>query len=68
MGHPGWDDVVFVRSHRCSNGDCVEIASLPGEKVAMRSSLIPNAPVCVVTREEWRSFVEAVKAGEFDHV
>jgi hypothetical protein len=68
VGHSGWDDAVFVRSDRCSGGDCVEIASLPGGQVALRSSLTPDASPCVVTREEWCAFVEAVKAGDFDGV
>jgi hypothetical protein len=37
-----------------------------GEEISIRSSKHPNGIVVNYDRDEWRAFVEAVKAGEFD--
>lgn len=50
-----------------SNGaQCVEVAdNLPGV-VAVRDSKNPNGPALVFTPDEWRAFIDGVKADEFD--
>ncbi|MER6416755.1 DUF397 domain-containing protein [Streptomyces humidus] len=55
---------------RCAPGaeeheERVEIASLPGGAVAMRSSLDPET-VLRYTEAEWRAFVLGARDGEFD--
>lgn len=73
--HWGWgvtgsepgDELAFVGRAFCSIGDCVEAARLPDGRVALRSSLAPDA-LCVVTAGEWTQFLETVKAGRFDTV
>lgn len=58
---------VWRKSTR-SNGpsDCVEVAdNLPGV-VALRDSKDQAGPVLAYTPDGWRTFVEGVKAGEFD--
>jgi Domain of unknown function (DUF397) len=52
----------------CSVGDCVEAARLPDGRVALRSSLTPDAPLWLVTSGEWAQFLETVKAGGFDTI
>jgi hypothetical protein len=52
------------RASRCTNGGCVEVKT--GEEISIRSSKHPNGSVVNYDRDEWRAFVEAVKAGEFD--
>jgi hypothetical protein len=59
-------ELEFVGREFCSVGDCVEAARLPDGRVALRSSLTPDAPLWVVTAGEWAQFLEAVKAGGFD--
>jgi hypothetical protein len=49
-------------------GDCVEAARLPDGRVALRSSLTPDAPLWIVSGGEWAQFLETVKAGGFDTV
>lgn len=44
---------------------CVEIYGLESEFVAIRDSKRPHI-VVTVTREEWQSFIDGVKLGEFD--
>ena len=58
----------FVGREFCSLGDCVEAARLPDGRVALRSSLTPDAPHWVVTAGEWAQFLETVKAGGFDTI
>lgn len=55
-------------SYSGSNGGaCVEVArNLPGV-VAVRDSKDRTGPVLVFGPAEWRTFADAVKAGEFDH-
>ena len=52
------------RSNDGGDGDCVEVAALPG-RVAMRDSKDPAGPVLAFTRAEWRAFLGGVRAGEF---
>jgi Domain of unknown function (DUF397) len=48
-------------SHSLANGECVEVATLPGE-IAVRDSKNPADPVVRYRTVQWRAFVEAVKA------
>ena len=45
------------------NGSCVEIADL-GAAAAVRDSKDQNGPKLIFTADEWRSFVESIKAGK----
>lgn len=53
------------RVHACESNTCVEIAAMANSPVFVRSSERPGE-ITVLTREEWRDFVVAVKKGEFD--
>jgi hypothetical protein len=49
-------------SHSSQDGNCVEVAAnLPGV-VAIRDSKDPGGPALVVTREQWRRFVAALRS------
>jgi Domain of unknown function (DUF397) len=61
-------DLTFVGREFCSGGDCVEVARLADGRVALRSSLAPDASPFVVTSEEWAQFLRAAKSGCFDGV
>ncbi|MEW2134935.1 DUF397 domain-containing protein [Streptomyces sp. NPDC005435] len=52
--------------HSGGNGNCVEVASLPGGGVAVRNSRDPEGPALVYTREEVFAFFAGVRDGEFD--
>lgn len=49
-----------------ANGDCVEVANLPGGKVGVRDSKDAGGAVLVFTPSEWHAFTGGVKLGEFD--
>lgn len=47
-------------------GNCVELAALEGDEIAMRNSRDPEGTALIYTREEIEAFVAGVKDGEFD--
>ena len=51
-----------------SQGNCVEVAQLPGDQVAVRNSRHPDGPALIYTRDEMVAFVEGAKDGDFDHL
>ena len=60
-------DLYWVKSSLSfSNGNCVEIAGLPGGGVGVRNSRDRGGPVLRFTPGEWRAFLGGVRNGEFD--
>jgi Domain of unknown function (DUF397) len=55
-------------SRSAENGNCVEIAALPGNKIGVRDSKdnAAGCPVLTFTFAEWSSFVIGLKKGELD--
>ena len=51
-----------------ANGNCVEVASLPGGAIGVRNSRNSAGPVLRFTPEEWRAFLGGVRNGEFDRI
>jgi uncharacterized protein DUF397 len=49
-----------------ANGNCVEVASLPGGTIGVRNSRDTAGPVLVFTPDEWHAFVGGVRNGDFD--
>lgn len=62
-------EVRWQKSWRSNpNGECVELAALPGGEIAMRNSRFPAGPVLLYTRAEITAFLAGAKDGEFDHL
>lgn len=53
-------------SYSNAGGDCVEVAPLSGGRIGVRDSKDRNGPVLVFTSDEWRTFLNGTKGGEFD--
>ena len=53
-------------SYSNPSGNCVELAGLPGGRIAVRNSRHPCGPALVYERAEIDAFLLAAKAGEFD--
>jgi Domain of unknown function (DUF397) len=51
-----------------SQGNCVEVARIPGGQVAVRNSRHPAGPALIYTRDEMVAFIEGAKDGDFDHL
>jgi hypothetical protein len=49
-----------------SNGNCVEVASLPDGGIGVRNSRDSEGPVLRFTSDEWHAFLGGAQNGEFD--
>ncbi|MEU9887061.1 DUF397 domain-containing protein [Sphaerisporangium sp. NPDC051011] len=49
-----------------SENNCVEVAFLNDDTVAVRNSKRPEAGVTMFSPNEWQAFIGGVKQGEFD--
>ena len=60
--------VTWVKSTLSfANGNCVEVADLPGGEVLVRNSRDPGGPKLCFTRDEWVAFISGVQRGEFSN-
>ncbi|MEV6861197.1 DUF397 domain-containing protein [Streptosporangium subroseum] len=60
-------EAVWWKSRQSAvNGNCVEVARLPGQKLAVRDSKDRSGPVLIFSGSEWAAFVAGVKGGDFD--
>lgn len=61
--------VTWIKSsHSNATGNCVEMAPLPGDRIAIRNSRDPHGPALVCSRDEFVEFVATVRDGRFDAV
>jgi len=59
------NELEWRSASRCGGGNCVQVA-LVGDRVALRDSKNPGHGMIVYSRQEWREFVSAIKAGIHD--
>jgi Domain of unknown function (DUF397) len=64
---PGSGSVWLKSSLSFSNGNCVEVASLPDGGIGVRNSKDSAGPVLRFTSDEWHAFLGGVRNGEFDN-
>jgi hypothetical protein len=61
--------VTWIKSsHSNATGNCVEMAELPDDRIAIRDSRGPEGPALVCTRDEFAGLVAGARAGGFDSV
>ena len=61
--------VSWQKSRRSnSQGNCVELASLPTGQIAIRNSRCPDGPALVYPQAEIAALIRSVKDGDFDHL
>jgi hypothetical protein len=63
---PGSGSHWIKSSLSFSNGNCVEVASLPEGEIGVRNSRDSEGPVLRFTSDEWDAFLGGVRNGEFD--
>jgi hypothetical protein len=62
-------DVQWCKSRRSSaQGNCVEVARLPGGGVAMRNSRHPEGPALIFTSSEFEAFMLSARDGDFNNL
>ncbi|MEU4653922.1 DUF397 domain-containing protein [Streptomyces sp. NPDC023723] len=52
-------------SYSGNNGNCIEVAALPGSGRALRDSKVPDGPALAFAAAEFDAFVQGVLDGEF---
>ena len=63
---PGSGSYWIKSSLSYANGNCVEVARLPGGEVGVRNSRNSAGPVLKFTSAEWHAFLGGIRHGEFD--
>jgi hypothetical protein len=63
---PDSDSFWVKSSLSFSNGNCVEVASLPEGEIGVRNSRDAQGSVLRFTSDEWHAFLGGVRNGEFD--
>jgi hypothetical protein len=58
-------EIRWRRGSRCETGSCVEIGLVSGWFL-VRDSKDRDGPTLIFTRAEWQTFLEGVRAGDFD--
>lgn len=59
--------VSWRKSSRCGHGECIEVASAPPSRIAVRDSKDnASGPNLVFRPVAWRSFIADVKKGHAD--
>jgi hypothetical protein len=53
-------------SYSTAEGQCTEVAALPGGGVGVRDSKNPQGGALRLSAAAWRTFLDAIKAGRFD--
>lgn len=67
LGNPEHSGFNWVKSSLSfANGNCVEVASLPGGEIGVRNSRESEGAVLRFTSDEWHAFLGGVRNGEFD--
>ena len=68
LERPGSGSYWIKSSLSYANGNCVEVASLPGGTIGVRNSRDSAGPVLRFTPREWHAFLGGVRNGEFDNL
>ena len=68
LERPGPGSYWIKSSLSYANGNCVEVASLPGGTIGVRNSKDAAGPVLRFTPQEWHAFLGGVRNGEFDRI
>jgi hypothetical protein len=59
---PGPPDGWSRSSHSYANGNCVEVRSLPGGRIAVRDSTQPGGAVLRFSADGWGSFLDVIRS------
>jgi len=54
-------------ARKCNGGQCVRVAA-HGDEIVIGSSKHLDGPVVTYSRDEWATFLEGVRQGDFDDI
>lgn len=57
--------MIWTRSSFCADRQCVEVARIDTDTVALRDGKNVDQPYMMFNGKDWRSFLDAVAAGDF---
>jgi Domain of unknown function (DUF397) len=60
-------DLSWLVARRCNAGNCVKIAT-NGDEFFIGDSKASRGPILSYSRDEWITFIDGVKRGDFDHL
>jgi hypothetical protein len=60
-------NLAWQIARSCNGGACVRVA-LSENAILIGDSKNPNGPVLPFTRDEWKTFVEGIRQGDFDNI
>lgn len=55
----------WIKSTRCADHACVEVATIGDDLIAVRDSKRPEQPFLRFDRAEWSAFIRGIKVGDF---
>jgi len=55
-------------SYSSAQGNCLEVATLPGGQTAVRDSRRRAGPALVMTSAAWQALCDAIKMGKLDQL
>ncbi|MFI6709948.1 DUF397 domain-containing protein [Nonomuraea sp. NPDC050478] len=61
MGKNNQDGRSWRRSSRCNNGSCVEVAALPGDRIAIRDNKRTDDHMIVLSHQAYTAFLDKIK-------
>ncbi|HEY2508655.1 MAG TPA: DUF397 domain-containing protein [Streptosporangiaceae bacterium] len=60
-------DLSWRVARKCNGGQCVRVA-VHGDEILVGSTKQGGGPVLAYSREEWATFVEGIRQGDFDDI
>jgi len=64
---PSLGDLSWHVAQMCNAGSCVAVAT-NGNEFFIGDSKSPEGPILAYSRDEWTTFLNGVKRGDFDHL
>jgi hypothetical protein len=62
---PNIGNLSWRVARKCNGGNCVRVAAAD-DMIVVGDSKSPGGPMLTYSRDEWATFVDAVRQGEFD--
>jgi hypothetical protein len=57
---------VWQTARSCANGNCVAVAVLSPNRIAVRDTKNTDGPILEFNRTQWQEFLAQAKIGSFD--